>query len=77
MSWNVLGTGTSLVLGFGASVVLARLLGPSSRGVLGVMLSAGTLALALTAGGLPVSVVYFAAKRRQAGPAILGNCLLH
>lgn len=77
VSWNVLGTGTSLVLGFGASVVLARLLGPSSRGVLGVMLSAGTLALALTAGGLPVSVVYFAAKRRQAGPAILGNCLLH
>ncbi len=77
VSWNVLGTGTSLALGFGASVLLARLLGPSNRGVLAVMLSAGTLALALTAGGLPVSVVYFAARRREAGPAILGNCLLH
>ncbi|MGH2874088.1 MAG: oligosaccharide flippase family protein [Solirubrobacteraceae bacterium] len=77
VSFNLLGTATSLALGFGASVLLARLLGPSNRGVLAVMLSAATLGLALTAGGLPVSVVYFAAKRREAGPAILGNCVLH
>jgi O-antigen/teichoic acid export membrane protein len=75
--WNVLGTGTSLVIGFLASVLLARLLGPADRGLLAVMIAAGTLALVVSAGGLPVSVVYFASRREREGPAILGNCLLH
>ena len=73
----MLGAGASLTIGFVASVVLARLLGPSDRGLLGVMLAAGTLTLVFTAGGLPVAVVYFASRREKAGPAILGNCLLH
>jgi O-antigen/teichoic acid export membrane protein len=77
VSWNVLGTGASLMVGFVASVFLARLLGPAGRGLLAVMLAAGTLTLVATAGGLPVSVVYFAARRDREGPAILGNCLLH
>lgn len=77
VTWNVLGIGASLAIGFVTSVLLGRLLGPSGRGVLAVMLASGTVVLALTAGGLPVSVVFFAAKRADRGPAILGNCLLH
>lgn len=77
VTWNVLGAGVSLTIGFVASVILARLLGPGNRGLLALMLSAGMLALVLTAGGLPVSVVFFASRRQREGPAILGNCLLH
>lgn len=77
VTWNVLGSATSLVIGFIASVALARWLGPSDRGLLALMLSAGSLALVLTAIGLPISVVYFAARRYEDGPAILGNCLAH
>jgi O-antigen/teichoic acid export membrane protein len=77
VTWNVIGNGASLAIGFVASVALARWLGPSNRGLLALMLSAGSLALVVSAAGLPVSVVYFAARRREDGPAILGNCLAH
>jgi O-antigen/teichoic acid export membrane protein len=74
---NILGNGASMAVGFVASVGLARWLGPSDRGLLGLMVSAATIVLTFTALGLPVSVVYFASRRRDAGPAILGNCILH
>jgi O-antigen/teichoic acid export membrane protein len=76
VTWNVLGNASSLIIGFGTSVALARWLGPSNRGLLALMLSVGSLALVLTAVGMPVGVVYFASKRDEDGPAILGNCLL-
>lgn len=75
--WNVLGNGAALVVGFGASVALARWLGPSNRGLLALMLSVANIALVATAAGLPVGVVYFSSRREKDGPAILGNCLLH
>jgi stage V sporulation protein B len=77
VTWNVLGNGATLLVGFVASIALARWLGPADRGLLALMLSTGSLALVLTAAGLPVSVVYFAARSREDGPAILGNCLAH
>jgi stage V sporulation protein B len=77
VTWNVLGNGAALIVGFGASVALARWLGPSNRGLLALMLSVSNVALVLFAAGLPVGVVYFASRRQQDGPAILGNCLLH
>jgi len=77
VTFNVVGSGASLVIGFGASIGLARWLGPSGRGLLGLMISASGLALALTSVGLPLSVVYFA-SRRDAEPAkIFGDTLLY
>ena len=77
VTWNVLGNAASLIIGFGTSVALARWLGPSNRGLLALMLSVGGLALVLTAVGMPVGVVYFASRRDEDGPAILGNSLVH
>jgi O-antigen/teichoic acid export membrane protein len=77
VTWNVSGNAASLLIGFIASIALARWLGPSNRGLLALMLSVATLALVLTAIGMPVAVVYFASRRERDGPAILGNCLAH
>lgn len=77
VTFNMLGSATSLLIGFGASIGLARWLGPSGRGLLGLMVSLNSLALALTSVGLPLAVVYFA-SRRDAEPAkILGGTLLY
>jgi O-antigen/teichoic acid export membrane protein len=74
---NVMGTAGSLVIGFVTSIVLARLLGPSGRGLLGLMVSVSQVALVLTAIGLPTAVTYFASLQDADPPAILGNCLAH
>ncbi len=74
---NVLGSAASLCIGFVASIGLARWLGPSGRGLLGVMLSASGLALALASTGLPLSVIYFASRSDSEPEKILGNSLLY
>jgi enterobacterial common antigen flippase len=74
---NVLGQGGSLLIGFATSIVLARLLGPSGRGLLGLMLSANMLVVVLTSVGLPTAVTYFSSRADADPPAILGNCLVH
>jgi O-antigen/teichoic acid export membrane protein len=74
---NVLGSGGSLLIGFVTSIVLARLLGPSGRGLLALMLSVAQIAVIVTAIGLPVAVTYFASLPDADPPAILGNCLAH
>ncbi len=77
LAFNIVGSGASLIIGFGASIGLARWLGPSGRGLLGLMISASSLALALTSVGLPLAVIYFA-SRRDADPAkILGDTLVY
>jgi O-antigen/teichoic acid export membrane protein len=72
---NVLGQVGSLVLGFVASVALARWLGPSDRGLLAVMVSVTNLGLAVAGLGLPFAVMYFASRDSDSG-ALLGNSLL-
>jgi O-antigen/teichoic acid export membrane protein len=74
---NVAGRLTSMVLGFVSSVALARLLGPSDRGLLGVMLSVSTIALAVTAIGQPLAVTYYASRKDADNRGILGNTMVH
>lgn len=72
---SVIGRGGSLFLGFVGSVALARLLGPADRGLLGLMTSASTLALAITSFGVPLAVVYFASRREADQGGLLVNSL--
>ena len=76
VTWSILGRFGYLVAGFGASIALARLLGPSGRGLLGLMLSVNSLALVFTTFGVPLAVVYFASRRDADHGALLGNSIL-
>jgi O-antigen/teichoic acid export membrane protein len=76
LTLNVGGRVLSLVTGFISSVLLARLLGPADRGLLALMLSASTVALAVTAIGQPLAVTYFASRKDADPPAIVGNVFL-
>jgi O-antigen/teichoic acid export membrane protein len=77
VTMNVLGQGGSLLIGLVTSIVLARLLGPSGRGLLALMLSVNTLAIVLFSIGLPTAVTYFSSLPDADPPAILGNSLFH
>jgi O-antigen/teichoic acid export membrane protein len=74
---NALGQAASLALGFAASVVLARWLGPADRGVLAIMLSVTALGYILAAGGLPTAVEYYASRKEVRSGSLLGNTLLY
>ena len=74
---NALGQASSLLLGFAASVVLARWLGPANRGVLAIMLSVVGLAYILVSCGLPNSVEYHSSRRDVRNGSLLGNTLLY
>jgi O-antigen/teichoic acid export membrane protein len=74
---NILGAGATGLVGFGASILLARWLGPSDRGLLALMYSVSSIALVLGGIGLPWAAIYYA-KRRDATPGgLLGNSLFH
>jgi O-antigen/teichoic acid export membrane protein len=73
---NVAGRVASLGLGFVASILLARLLGPSDRGLLGLMITASLLALAVVGVGIPLAVTYYASRKDADPRALLGNSLL-
>lgn len=77
LTFNVLGRGISLALGFVGSVALARLLGPTDRGLLAVMLSLSGVAVALGAIGQPAAVTYFSSRKNADQRAILGNSTVH
>jgi O-antigen/teichoic acid export membrane protein len=77
LTFNVLGRGISLALGFVGSVALARLLGPADRGLLALMLSLSGVAVALGAIGQPAAVTYFASRKNADQRAILGNSTIH
>jgi len=76
LTLNVGGRVVALITGFVSSVLLARLLGPSDRGLLALMLSVSTVALAVTAIGQPLAVTYFASRKDARPRAIVGNILL-
>lgn len=70
---NVAGQVASLVLGFVATILLARGLGPSDRGLLALMLYVAELTVAVAGIGLPYAVVYYASLPRPPRGALLGN----
>lgn len=72
LTLNMIGEVAVLVLGFVASVLLARLLGPADRGLLAIELSVANFAYAIFGFGLPYSVEYHAGRRESPG-AILGT----
>jgi stage V sporulation protein B len=65
-----------MVVGFGASIALARFLGPAGRGLLGVMLSVNSLALVFLTLGVPLAVVFFTSQQDADQGALLGNSVL-
>ena len=73
---NLIGRVGGLVTGFVSSVLLARLLGPADRGLLALMLSASTVALALSAVGQPLAVTFYASRADADPPRLVGNILL-
>lgn len=77
MAWNVFGHAGSLCLALVASVVLARLLGPSDRGLLAIMLLASSLPVALAGCGLPVAMSYFASRADTPRGVVLGHSLAY
>jgi O-antigen/teichoic acid export membrane protein len=74
---NVLGTAASMALGFVGSVLLARWLGPSDRGLLALLTSISTLALTLTSFGLPMAVLYYASLPDRSSRRLLGTTLVY
>ena len=73
---NVLGNVGSMVVGLFGAVALARWLGPSDRGLLGIMLSVVDLAMAVGSLGIPFAVVYYASRADAPTRALLGNSLV-
>lgn len=65
-----------LIVGFAASIAVARYLGPAGRGLLGLMLSVNTMALIFATFGVPLAVVYFASRKDTDHGALLGNSTL-
>ena len=76
LTLNVGGRALALVTGFASSVLLARMLGPADRGLLALMLSVSTVALAVAAIGQPLAVTYFASRKDARPRVIAGNTLL-
>ncbi len=77
VAFNVLGQAAALAIAFATSVVLARLLGPSDRGLLAIMLLASSLPVALGSFGLPVAMNYFASRNATPPGTILGHSLVY
>jgi stage V sporulation protein B len=72
---NIAGQVGSLLVGFVASVALARWLGASDRGLLALMYSTAHLTLVVASCGLPIAIGYYASRRNQDGGALFGNSL--
>lgn len=73
VSLNVLGSFGSLAVGFASSLLLANWLGAADRGLLGILVTASSLALTLLGLGLPTAVAYFASRPEVEGPSLLGG----
>jgi O-antigen/teichoic acid export membrane protein len=74
---NVLGRAANLGIGLVSSVLIARWLGSADRGLLGIMTTAGEVALGLASVGLPMAVMYYASRRDARPGALLGDSLAY
>ena len=67
----------TLAIGYVASIVLARSLGPSGRGLVAVIQSDVVLVVALAGLGTPTAITYFASRRERLQPALSGFALVY
>ena len=67
----------TLAIGYVASIVLARSLGPSGRGLVAVIQSDVVLVVALAGLGTPTAITYFASRRERFQPALSGFALIY
>src|SRR5215468_4881486 len=74
--WVLLSTVGTLVIGYAASLITARVLGPDERGVLAILQSDTVVATQLLAIGVHYSILYYASRRPRLRPALLGLALL-
>ena len=72
--------GSSVVtfaIGYIASIVLARSLGPAGRGLIAVIQSDVVLVIALAGLGTPTAITFFASRRARFQPALSGFALVY
>jgi O-antigen/teichoic acid export membrane protein len=62
----------SLVIGYVASIALARSLGPAGRGLVAVIQSDAVLVISLAGLGTPTAITFFASRRERLQPALSG-----
>jgi O-antigen/teichoic acid export membrane protein len=74
--WVLGGNVGMLGLGYLASLVTARLLGASARGLVAVMEVGADVAVGLLGVGVPAACIYYGSRRRRLLPTLLGNALL-
>ena len=72
---NIAGQIATLFIGFVPSVLVARWLGPTDRGLLAVIGTTSGVAFILGCVGLPMAVLYFASEKTPPTGALLGNSL--
>jgi O-antigen/teichoic acid export membrane protein len=70
-------TVVSLVIGYVASIALARSLGPAGRGLVAVIQSDVTLVMATAGLGTPTAITFFASRRTRFQPALSGFALIY
>ena len=68
--------GIALLCGFGASLVLARLLGPGGRGEVAAAMLCPQMFIYLSTMGIESATIYYSARSDTNASAILGNSLL-
>jgi O-antigen/teichoic acid export membrane protein len=67
----------TLAIGYVASIVLARSLGPSGRGLVAVIQSDVVLVICLAGLGTPTAITYFASRRERYQPSLSGFALIY
>ncbi len=77
VAWNVLGQAGTLVIGFVSSILVARWLGPSDRGLLAVIAYSAEVVVAVAGLGLTYAVIYFVSLKNAKAGGVLGNSLLY
>jgi O-antigen/teichoic acid export membrane protein len=74
--WVLVSTFATLVIGYAASLITARLLGPDDRGLLAVLQTDAIVATVVLALGVQYAILYYASGRPTERPALLGLALV-
>jgi O-antigen/teichoic acid export membrane protein len=70
-------TFVTLAIGYVASILLARALGPSGRGLVAVVQADVALLVSLAGLGTPTAITFFASRRARHQPALTGFALIY